>query len=130
MRPIQPASVLIDDRFRETAPVAELPWLAWFGVYCRLDPGGGFWHPDETEVLDLIESELIGLCETFGRGWVVYSMRIDTPGIREYYLYRGEHAALENALPSLQKAHPEYRIEFDEKYDSDWERYTTYLPPE
>ena len=124
----KPASILIDDRFRAEAPVAELPWLVWFGIYCRLDYGRVFWHPGETEMLDLIERELIGLCGTFGHGWAVYVMRVDTPGIREYYFYRGKNAVLENVLPGLQNAYPDYRIEFDEKYDADWERYFTFLP--
>ena len=121
------ASLLIEDGFRDSAPVAELPWLTWFGVYCRLDPEGAYLHPEETEALDRIESDLIGLCDVFGHGWVVYVLRIDTPGIREYYLYRGKHAALENVLPSLKNAHPDYKIEFDEKYDADWERYLGFV---
>lgn len=121
------ANVLIDDRFSSQAPIEALPRLAWFGVYARLDPGDAFWHPDETETLDSIESDLIDLCETFGRGWVVYVLRIDTRGIREYYFYNGKDATLENVLPSLQEAHPNYKIEFDEKYDADWETYFRFL---
>ncbi|MBE7467365.1 MAG: DUF695 domain-containing protein [Planctomycetes bacterium] len=124
----RPAGVLIDDRFRGSLPVRELPRLAWFGVYCRHDPGGGFWHPDETPALDAIEQDLIRLCEQFGRGWAVYVMRIDTRGIREYYLYCGGSAALAQALPSLRAAHPDYRIEFEETADPEWSRYRTFLP--
>jgi hypothetical protein len=124
----RPAGVLIDDRFHGSLPVRELPRLAWFGVYCRHDPGGGFWHPGETESLDTIEQDLIRLCEQFGRGWAVYVMRIDTRGIREYYLYCGGRAALAQALPSLRAAHPDYRIEFEETTDAEWSRYRTFLP--
>jgi hypothetical protein len=120
--------VPIDDRFHGSLPVRELPRLAWFGVYCRQDPGGGFWHPGETESLDTIEQDLIRLCEQFGRGWAVYVMRIDTRGIREYYLYCGARAALAQALPSLRAAHPDYRIEFEETTDAEWSRYRTFLP--
>jgi hypothetical protein len=124
----RPAGVLLDDRFRAALPVRELPRLAWFGVYCRHEPGGGFWNPDETASLDSIEQDLIGLCSRFGDGWAVYVMRIDTRGIREYYFYCGGSAALAQALQSLRAAHPDYRIEFDETTDADWSRYRTFLP--
>ena len=125
----RPAGVLIDDRFRGSFPIRELPRLAWFGVYCRQDPAGSFWHPDERATLDAIEQDLLRLCGKFGRGWAVYVMRIDTPGIREYYLYCGEGAALAQVLPDLRAAHPEYRIEFEETTDAEWNRYRAFLPP-
>lgn len=124
----RPAGVLIDDRFRGSLPVRELPRLAWFGVHCRRDPGSSFWHPDETAALDAIEQDLIRLCEQFGRGWAVYVMRIDTRGIREYYLYCGGSAALAHVLPSLHAAHSDYRIEFEETADAEWSRYRAFLP--
>ncbi len=68
------------------------------------------------------------LCGQFGRGWAVYVMRIDTRGIREYYFYCGEAATLDLALPSLRKAFPTYRIEFEETTDAAWSRYKTFLP--
>src|SRR3954469_23753409 len=102
----RPAGVLIDDRFRGSLPVRELPRLAWFGVYCRQDPGGGFWHPDETASLDTIESDWIRLCDQYGHGWAAYVMRIDTRGLREYYLYFSGAAALDKVLPSLRATHP------------------------
>lgn len=124
----RPAGVLIDDRFRGSLPVRELPRLAWFGVYCRHDAGSRFWHPDETESLDTIECDLIRLCEQFSQGWAVYVMRIDTRGIREYYFYCGGSAALAQALLSLRTTHPDYRIEFEETADAEWSRYRTFLP--
>ena len=124
----RPAGLLIDDRFRASSPVRELPRLAWFGVYCRHDPGGGFWHPDETDSLDAIEEDLIRLCDEFGRGCAVYVMRVDTRGIREYYFYCGGSAALAEASPNLQSEHPDYRIEFEEITDAEWSRYRTFLP--
>ena len=48
--------------------------------------------------------------------------------MREYYIYYGDGAALENVLPNLKAAHPDYRIEFDHTTDSQWKRYTTFLP--
>ena len=38
------ASVILDDRFKQDAPAAQLPELAWFGLFTRLDPGSGIWH--------------------------------------------------------------------------------------
>lgn len=124
----RPAQVVFDNQFRSKAPVRQLPRLAWFGVYCRQDPGGGFWHPDESGRLDAIERDLVRLCGQFGNGWAVYVMRIDTRGIREYYFYSGGSAALNRAPAILQTAHPDYRIEFEERTDADWNRYKSFLP--
>ena len=55
-------------------------------------------------------------------------MRIDTRGIREYYVYNGHGAVLADALPGLLAAHPDYRIEYDEMTDADWSRYKAFLP--
>lgn len=125
----RPAQVLVDDRFRSEAPIAQLPKLNWFGVYCLGDPGGAFWPPEETAALDSLEDELIRVCEEFGHGWAAYVMRIDTRGIREYYLYANDSADLASAAVSLRETHPDYRIDFDQKSDLEWERYRTFLPP-
>jgi hypothetical protein len=124
----RPAQVLIDDQFRSEAPISQLPRLACFGIYCRQDAGGGFWHPDETASLDDIERKLIMLCKMRGRGWAVYVMRIDTRGIREYYFYFGGKAALGQVPEVLRVMHPDYRIDYEEKTDAEWSRYKTFLP--
>ena len=124
----RPSLVLIDDSYRDAAPINELPKIAWFGVYFRLDPGPSFWDPDEDEALHAIEKDLLQLCGQFGNGCAAYVMCIDTRGMREYYIYYGDGAALENVLPNLKAEHPDYRIEFDHTTDSQWKRYTTFLP--
>jgi hypothetical protein len=78
----QAAQILIDDQFRASTPVLELPRLAWFGVYCQRAPGAGFWDPQETDKLDALEDDLMRLCKHFGQGWAVYVLRISTPGMR------------------------------------------------
>lgn len=122
------ALIFIDDQFRDRAPISELPRLAWFGVYCRLDPGGAFWHPDETEQLDAIEHDLLQRCGQLGRGWAVYVLQISTRGIREYFIYFGGSADLSEVVVKLRDAFPEYRLEYDETTDVAWNRYTTCLP--
>jgi hypothetical protein len=125
----RPAHVLIDERFRASSPIPELTRLVWFGIYCRQDPGSGFWHPDETASLDVVERDLISLCEKLGNGWAVYVMRIATRGIREYYIYCGAGAVeIDQVLPRLRHAYPDYRIEFEETVDAQWTRYGTFLP--
>ena len=126
----RPAQILIDDCFRSSAPVRELPRLAWFGVYGRLDPGCAFWDPDESAKLDAIEDDMLRLCEQFGRGWAVYVLRIDTRGVRENFLYFGGTGELAEVLPSLRAAHPEYRIEYEEFSDESWRRYKSCLADE
>ena len=123
----RPAQILIDEQFRASAPITQLPRLAWFGVYCRRHPGNGFWHEDEAETLDALEDDLIRLCGQFGRGWAVYVARLATPGIREYYLYFGSGAEFAAVHPGLRAAYPDYRIEYDETEDAAWGRYKSLL---
>lgn len=123
----KPAHSMVDDRFASAPPADELPHMAWFGVYCATNPGGGFWNPDEGPKLDAIEDDLIRLCDLHGNGWAAYVHRLDTPGIREYYIYFGEAARMENVLPELKMAHPSYRLEFDRIDDLKWAQYRKWL---
>jgi len=124
----RPAQILVDDQFRDSAPVRELPRLAWFGVYCQRAPGVGFWDPEETDSLDALERDLIRLCEQFGQGWAVYVLRIATSGIREYYVYMGGGVDFTQVVPGLLAQHPDYRIDYEESTDPSWSRYTSCLP--
>jgi hypothetical protein len=121
------AQVLIDDRFQEPHVPSELSRVAWFRVHAQRDPGAGFWRLDETESLEAIERDLIELCQLLGKGWAVYVLRIDTRGIREYFIYFGDGAELSSVLPKLEAAHPGYKIEYEETADPSWERYLSLL---
>jgi hypothetical protein len=123
----RPAMVLVDDRFANQAPLSQLPYLSWFGVYCSPPIGNGLWNPAESDCLDEIEDDLIKLCGAFGHGWVVYVLRIATPGIREYYLYQSGAAELDKAFLALKANHHEYRIEIDRLNDPDWRQYKKYV---
>jgi hypothetical protein len=126
----RPVQILIDDSFHSSAPIEELPNLAWFGVYCRNPTDASFWDPDEAAVLDAIEDKLIQLCDQFGRGWSAYVMRIATRGIREYFIYFGDIANIDDVLPILRAAHSNYRIDYDLTRDAAWKRYLSCLPRE
>ncbi len=122
--------VQLDDSFAASPPSEALPNLGWFGVYCRLDPGSAYWHPDETPELDAIEGNLIRLCELVGSGYAVYVRRLDTHGIREYYIYFGASADLAGVLPRLQLLHPGYRLEYEAQADPGWGHYRRWLREE
>jgi hypothetical protein len=124
----RPSQILLDDQFKESAPVRELPRLARFGVYCQCAPGAAFWDPKETVSLDALEKDLIGLCEKFGEGWAVYVLRIATPGVREYYVYMGDNVDFAHVVPALLAQHPDYQIEYEETTDPSWRRYTSCIP--
>ncbi len=122
-------SVSIDDSYRD-APAERLalaPRLARFGVYCTLDAGAAFWHPDETDTLNSIEGELLRLCGSEAQGWVTHVACIHTWGVREYYLHFGGQAELRPVMPELRAAFPDYRIDFDERLDPAWEFYKEWL---
>jgi hypothetical protein len=122
------AQILLDDRFKRSAPIRDLPRLARFGVYCQRAPGAAFWDPEETDRLDAVEDDLIRLCEHHGQGWAAYVLRIATPGIREYYVYIGDGVDFTGVVPGLLAQHPDYRIEYEETTDPSWKRYTSCLP--
>ncbi len=123
----KPAIVLVDNRYAIQTPMRKLPRLSWFGVYCNLPVGNGCWNPDENEILDKLEDDLIELCGIFGRGWAVYLLRIATPGIREYYIYHSDAAELNKAYLAVKATYPEYRIEFETNDDPGWKEYTKYV---
>jgi hypothetical protein len=123
----KPACALLDTQFARQAPTEQLPNVAWFGVYCRLPAGGAHWDPNEQPVLDAIEDDLIRLCSYFGNGWAVYVRRLDTQGLREYYIYFGGSAELAKVLPSLKALHAGYRIEFESRPDPQWAHYRSWI---
>lgn len=122
-----PAQILVDQHFEKQAPVKGLPLLSWFGVYCKQPTSGSFWNPNEANVLDEIEDDLIKVCEAFGHGWVVYLLRIATPGIREYYLYHSNVAEITKAFEALRAIHPTYKIETETTNDLQWNHYRKYV---
>ena len=121
------SQILLDDQFAADIPGDELPNLAWLGVWCQQDTEGRLWNHAETDTLDQIENDLLRLASQFGNGWAVYVRRAISAGKREYCFYYGGDAALNEALPPLQKLHPEYRIEYDANPDPQWSLYTAWL---
>jgi hypothetical protein len=123
----KPGHSMVDDRFAANPPVDQLPHLAWFGIYCATNPAGHLWNPDEGPQLDAVESDLVSLCGRHGNGWAAYVHRLDTPGLREYYVYFGNGAAMERVLPELKAKHETYRLEFDQTDDVKRAQYRKWL---
>lgn len=123
----RPAFVLIDQRFQATCPIPELSQVLWIGVYCDQPADGAFSPSAETVALDEIEADLLKLGQAFGYGWLVYVLRIDTPGVREYYFYYGKQAAPDKMISALIALHPKYRIESGTKGDDAWAEYGKYV---
>ncbi len=121
------SQILLDDQYLADIPGEELPNLAWFGVWCQQDTEGRYWNQAETDALNKIESDLLALLDQFSNGWAVYVRRAISAGKREYFIYYGGDAALQEALPAIQKLHPEYRIEYDTEPDPEWSYYATWL---
>lgn len=105
------AQVLINSSYENKAPVKELLLLFWVGVYCQMPSNQDFHNLKETQKLDEIEDNLIKLCGRYGNGWAVYTHRIGTAGIREYYIYNGEYAELHKTIDALKSIYPAYKIE-------------------
>jgi hypothetical protein len=77
--------------------------------------------------LDAIEGDLIRLCGAFGKGWAIYVRRLETRGLREYYVYFGVNAELQKVVPSLRSIYAGYRIEFELRSDPHWSHYKSWL---
>jgi hypothetical protein len=123
----KPAGALLDTRFAKQPPTSQLPNVARFGVHCRLPADGAFWDPQEEPSLDAIEADLLRLCSGFGNGWAVYVRRLDTPGLREYFVYFGETAELGKVVPALKALHAGYRFEFKSGPDPQWSQYQSWI---
>ena len=121
------SQVLLDDRFASEPPTESLPNIGWFGVWCKEDPRGAYWAPQEASALDALEQDLIALAEQFGKGWAVYLRRHASPGLREYFFYFGEGADLGKVAVALTTKHAGYRIEYETRPDPKWSGYTSWL---
>lgn len=123
----KPAIVLIDCKYSDEQPSVQLPKLAWFAVYCKEAPHGGIWSEAETEKLEEIETDLLGLCDKHSNGWAVYVLNISTPGINEYYIYFGGNAELHKVMGGLEALHKDYKFDFDITDDVTWYTYKKWL---
>lgn len=77
-------------------------------------------------MLDRIENDLLELVSQFGHGWAVYTRRLASAGLREYFFYFGGDAELNKVAPALKEKYPEYRIESEAKADPEWELYLSW----
>ncbi len=121
------SQVLLDDNFVGEIPGDELPNLAWIGIWCRKDTEGHYCHPDELDQMEQIENELMELAAQFAHGWAVYTRRVATSGMREYFFYFGGDAELDKVAPALKEKYPEYRIESEAKPDPEWKLYLSWI---
>ena len=122
----RPALVLVDKRFVGSEETSALPKVFWLCVYTRLPPGGSFWNPDESTVLDKLEDDFLDLLRDNARDQSRYVLRIATHGLREYYVYHSTAIDLASTHAALCKAYPDYKIVFDSKDDPTWREYTAY----
>jgi hypothetical protein len=121
------AHVLLDGRFAGTAPVAALPCLNWFGVWCREGTSEDeFIAVSEEAAISTLERQLIEVAGQCADGWAVYCMRVLSRGMVEYYLYSRDSSTLEDVSAEMLQYFPEYRIEHEAKDDASWFEYFKY----
>ena len=58
-------------------------------------------------MLDRIENDLQELVAQFGNGWVVFTRRPASAGLREYFFYFGGDAELGKVAPALKEKYPD-----------------------
>ena len=71
----KPVQLMLEDRFRNDLPGAELPRLIRIRVSFAQAPTDYFWNPDESPEIDQIEDDLLRLADQHGDGWVVFVQR-------------------------------------------------------
>jgi hypothetical protein len=123
----RPAQVIVNTHYPEEPPFEQLPFPLWFAIYCNKPPGPAFWDPDETELLDEIEDDLLATVASWKQGCVFYSLRIATPGLREYYIYAKDADGLQSIIDEIRAQNPTYRLDGDAMRDESWERYRTFF---
>jgi hypothetical protein len=119
-----PVQLLLEDRFQDNLPGAELPRLSRLRVWFAQAPEDYFWHPDESAKIDQIEDDLMRLAEQHGDGWAVFVHRRAERGFFDYFFYSGGEARLEQVAPELVAAHPEQRFDYETSADPAWATYT------
>lgn len=118
------AELLIDSRFRDQAPISDLPEIFWIGVWCRLPVSRERFVPLEEEpTLLTLERKLIGIAGRKSNGWAVYLMRVLSHGLLEYYFYARDGSTLAGVADELKQSFPDYRLEQESKPDADWVEY-------
>lgn len=121
------AHALVDSRFADKAPIAALPCINWFGIWCRETPAEDeYFAANESDTISMIERELIEISSDKANGWAVYCIRLISRGIAEYFLYSKEEATLREVCAELRQRYPEYRIEHEAKRDTSWSEYFKY----
>jgi len=121
------AHVLLDMRFAESAPIAVLPCLNWFGVWFRDTPNEDeYVSASEEAIIVELERQLVQVVGRCADGWAVYCIRIMSRGLAEYYLYSKNAATLSKVVSEMNRDFPEYRIEHEAKADPNWSEYIKY----
>lgn len=119
---------LVDYRFSETAPIAELPCINWIGLWaCEPVIGNNYIPENEQHKFKKVEMALIEIAGQQAYGWAVGCIRLLSRGIAEFYFYSKDEETLAQVVPELKKQFPEYRAEFKCKRDETWSEYFKYL---
>ena len=122
------AELLIDLRFRDEAPVPNLPVLHWVGVWCRSPVNRERFIPAEEQRIFLkLERKTIETARRLSQGWAVYVMRLVSEGHVDYLFYARDTATLDGLAAEVKESFPEYRIEQDSRSDSEWAEYIKHL---
>lgn len=122
-----PRQWMLDDRFRNDIPGAELPNLSRVSFWCAKAPDDYYWHPEESADVEKIEDAVLRLADLHGDGWVVYVSRHATPGCLAYYFYSGDEADMDGLVRDLRDAFPGYRFEIETTDDPGWTQYARWF---
>ncbi len=122
------AELLIDLRFRDEAPVPNLPVLHWVGVWCRSPVNRERFIPaGEQQIFLKLERKTIEIARRLSQGWAVYVMRLVSEGHVDCLFYARDAATLDGLAAEVKQSFPEYRIEQDCRPDAGWAEYFKYL---
>ena len=123
----EPASILLDLGLAQNAPIESQPYMAYVRVQMRSPRPDGLSSNEEYEDLVAVESSLE---EAFtGNLGTTYAGRNTSSGKRDFYFYTGDPAAFALLVEKAMADHPDYRFEFGNRLDRNWDVYFNFLYP-
>jgi len=121
------ASIFLNLDLCNVAPILSKPWLLWIWVYFQTPRPDGLSDSREAPILykieDALEDSVVEVCHAIPCG------RITTQGRREFYFYGETKKDLRQAVEAAFKNVEEYRFDFGDRKDPEWEQYLNVLYP-
>jgi regulator of RNase E activity RraB len=123
----KPASIMVDLKLVQEAPIRSKPWLLWLWVYMQSPRPDGLSTSEEAPALWKIEDTVLEHACQDDR--TLLCGRITTDGRREFYFYGEKSEAFREEVAQAMKLYPAYKWEAGAKSDDRWTHYLDVMYP-